>query len=101
LPPNKVTRSRESASAQIVPTAGQLQMNPRQLGDATYLGDGVYVSQDGYHVWLYTDNGIRVSNKIALDARVLEAFDEWRKSTNNKQKGKSHNDTRRVRGQGV
>jgi hypothetical protein len=42
-----------------------------------YLGDGVYVGFDGYHVWLYTDNGIQVTNKIALEPDVLDNFHSW------------------------
>jgi len=56
-------------------------MNPDDLTDKVYLGDGVYVGvgQGGYYVWLYTDNGISITNEIALEPTVLYAFDQWRK----------------------
>ena len=40
----------------------------------TFLGDGVYVDFDGYHVILTTENGIRATNIIYLDPHVLSAF---------------------------
>ena len=39
-----------------------------------YLGDGVYVREDGWHVWLVTFDGYRETNKVALDPDVLESF---------------------------
>lgn len=38
----------------------------------TYLGDGVYASFDGYQVWVYTSNGIRESERIALEPAVMK-----------------------------
>lgn len=38
-----------------------------------YLGDGVYVSFDGYHIWLDTRAQFPV-NKIALEPVVFEAL---------------------------
>ena len=35
-----------------------------------YLGDAVYVSFDGYQVWLSTTNGIGITNSIALEPPV-------------------------------
>jgi hypothetical protein len=46
-------------------------MNPDQLKKRFYLGDGVYIGHDGYRVWLYTDNGVEVTNQIAFDPIVL------------------------------
>lgn len=45
-----------------------------------YIGDGVYISHDGYHVWLHlTSTG---GQGIALAPYVLESFEaqvkEWR-----------------------
>ena len=62
-------------------------MNPADLENKAYLGDGVYVGHDGYHVWLYTDNGITVSNTIALEPPVLYTFDLWRKRFCERPKG--------------
>jgi hypothetical protein len=52
-------------------------MLPADLKAKMYLGDGVYVGHDEFHVWLYTDNGIEVTNKIALEPEVLAAFERW------------------------
>lgn len=43
----------------------------------TYLGDGVYAWYDGYHIWLTTENGIEITNRIALDPHVLRSFELW------------------------
>lgn len=42
-----------------------------------YLGDGVYASFDGYHIWLTTqrEGG---EHLIALDYDVLASLDEFR-----------------------
>jgi hypothetical protein len=37
-----------------------------------YLGDAVYVSFDGYQLWLCTSNGLTITNKIALEPAVYE-----------------------------
>lgn len=42
-----------------------------------YIGDGVYASFDGYHVWLTTENGYRVTNRIALEPPVLAALNRY------------------------
>jgi hypothetical protein len=44
-----------------------------------YLGDAVYASFDGYHIWLKTSNGIETTNKIALEPGVLNTLDVFRK----------------------
>lgn len=36
-----------------------------------YIGDGVYAEFDGYHIWLYTSNGVTDSDRIALEPEVL------------------------------
>jgi len=40
----------------------------------TYLGDSVYADYDGYHIWIYTDNGLGATNKIALEPNVYDAL---------------------------
>lgn len=30
----------------------------KELNNNDYIGDGLYVGDDGYHLWLYTHNGI-------------------------------------------
>ena len=42
-----------------------------------YLGDGLYVYHDGYHVWLYTSDGVEETNSVALEPAVLDAFNRW------------------------
>jgi hypothetical protein len=39
-----------------------------------YLGDGVYCRFDGYHIWLWTSNGLRDSDSIALEPHVLDSL---------------------------
>jgi len=45
----------------------------------TYLGDSVYADYDGYHIWLYTDNGFGATNKIALEPNVYNALIQFNK----------------------
>lgn len=47
--------------------------------DEIYLDDGVYANQDGYHIWLWTSNGIKNSQKIALEPNILNALFNYRK----------------------
>lgn len=42
-----------------------------------YLGDGVYVSFDGHYVWLTTEDGISITNTIALDGDVMGALFDY------------------------
>lgn len=41
----------------------------------SYLGEGVYVRYDGYHVVLTAEDGDRVSNRIFLDSDVLYSLE--------------------------
>jgi hypothetical protein len=43
---------------------------------ATYLGDAVYASFDGYHIWLHLDDH-RSRGLIALDPLVFEALKRY------------------------
>lgn len=47
--------------------------------DAEYLGDGLYVRFDGYQIWLTWENGIDVLDAVALEPRVLFAFEDYLK----------------------
>lgn len=38
---------------------------PPSIGE--YLSDGVYVSFDGFQLWLHVSNGIEVTSRVALD----------------------------------
>lgn len=39
-----------------------------------YLGDGVYADTNGFHIILTTSNGIEITNRIYLEAEVIEAL---------------------------
>ena len=41
----------------------------------TYLGDAVYASFDGYHIWLRTGDGN--NQRIALEPAVLHALIQY------------------------
>ena len=45
--------------------------------DSIYLGDGVYVSFDGYHIWLETDDGYGATNRIALEDTAFLALKRY------------------------
>jgi hypothetical protein len=42
--------------------------------NATYLGDGVYCWDDGYHLWISTERGIDQWVHIALEREVYDAL---------------------------
>ncbi len=46
--------------------------------DELYLGDAVYASFDGYHIWLRTSDGYRDTNRIGLEPAVLDALIKYR-----------------------
>ncbi len=49
----------------------------REGNEARYLGDGAYVSFDGFAFTLYTDDGISISNRVVIEPHsisVLLAF---------------------------
>ena len=39
-----------------------------------YIGDGVYVDFDGYHIVLTAENGVYATDTIALEPPVFEAL---------------------------
>jgi len=41
------------------------------MGNWKYLGDGLYVNFDGYHVKLVTGSHLEPTNEIFLDSHVL------------------------------
>jgi hypothetical protein len=43
----------------------------------TYLGDGLYVSHDGWQVELFAHDGIGKTNMVFLEPKVLERFLAW------------------------
>ena len=48
------------------------------MRDEIYLGDGVYAGQDGYHIWIWTSDGVTKGKPIALEPRVLDALSAYR-----------------------
>lgn len=50
-----------------------------KLPPEDYLGDGVYASFDGYHIWLDTRAQIPI-NRIALEPSVLAALNRYAKT---------------------
>jgi hypothetical protein len=45
-----------------------------------YLGDAVYAETDGHFLWLTTENGIEIRNRIALESSVLQALVDYLRS---------------------
>ena len=52
-------------------------MSAHIYGHAEYLGDAVYASFDGYHIWLPTGDGN--DQRIALESEVFRALIEYEK----------------------
>jgi hypothetical protein len=50
------------------------------LRDREYLGDAVYVGHDGFNVWLTTEDGVSITNQIALDPEVWKRLLKWRQT---------------------
>lgn len=42
-----------------------------------YLGDGVYATFDGYHVWLLTGSHDNPDNRVALELNVFQAVKKF------------------------
>jgi hypothetical protein len=49
-------------------------MSASATGRKTYLGDGAYVEFDGWSLWLTTENGVNVTNRICLEPEVYRAL---------------------------
>ena len=52
--------------------------------DGKYLGDGVYASHDGYHIWLAANH--HENKVIALEPAVLARLLDYVKSLKQRQK---------------
>ena len=50
-----------------------------KLAEPAYLGDGLYVSHDGWQVELFAHNGIFKTNQVFLEPEVLVAFEAYLK----------------------
>jgi hypothetical protein len=44
------------------------------MNENIYLGDGLYVSFDGYRIKLYASNGMIVTDEVFLEPDVLSYF---------------------------
>jgi hypothetical protein len=42
-----------------------------------YLGDGVYVNNDGFQLWLSTEDGLSTTNERALEPAVWKALKSY------------------------
>ncbi len=42
-----------------------------------YLGDGVYAEFDGFQMWIWTSNGERESERIAIEPQTMQALSEF------------------------
>jgi hypothetical protein len=47
------------------------------MKDQEYIGDGVYVGHDGWHIWLYANHHENPTDKIALEPEVYERLLAW------------------------
>ncbi len=72
----KIKEEKDLMETQYITT----EAAPRK--DKQYLGDGVYIANDGYHLVLTTENGIETTNTIYMDGNVVASFHryiEWLK----------------------
>lgn len=44
-----------------------------------YIGDGVYVTHDGYSFILTTENGIKTTNIIYLEPELIDMLNDYAK----------------------
>jgi hypothetical protein len=61
----------------IANTMAAFNITRSEAETVEYIGDSVYVSYDGYQVWLYTYNGLSVSDKIALEPPVMRSLIDY------------------------
>lgn len=50
-------------------------MSKKKETNETYLGDGLYASYDGWHIWLRTNEG----NEVALEPKVYRNLMDYQK----------------------
>lgn len=48
-----------------------------ELKDKIYVGDGVYLSNDGYHLVLTTEDAYGASNTIYLEPEMLKTIQNY------------------------
>jgi hypothetical protein len=61
----------------IANTMAAFNITRSEAETVEYIGDSVYASYDGYQVWLYTYNGLSVSDKIALEPPVMRSLIDY------------------------
>ena len=49
-----------------------------EIRDKIYLGDAVYAGHDGYHIWIWTSDGVTDDKPIALEPPVLDSLAAYR-----------------------
>lgn len=47
------------------------------MDNATYLGDGLYVTHTRWEIELFAHNGIEKTNRVFLDASALQRFQTY------------------------
>jgi hypothetical protein len=45
-----------------------------EIGEVIYLGDGLYAKFDGYHIEVYSWDGIKSNDRVFLDSSVRQAL---------------------------
>lgn len=50
---------------------------PLRTANKTYLGDGAYVREDGFNIWLTTEDGVEAQNTICMEPSVWNALLVW------------------------
>ena len=50
------------------------QNRPNPKFDKLYLGDGAYVTYDGFNVWITVFDGTATTEKVCLEPEVLKRF---------------------------
>lgn len=64
-----------ASEGEIIGAMERLGVGRKEAETVVYIGDGVYCSNDGYHIWLRTLEGAA----IALEPPVLDALDSYRR----------------------
>ena len=47
------------------------------MKEKRYLGDGLYATHDGYGVWLTSEDGVNVLNRVYLEPSVYGALKDY------------------------
>jgi hypothetical protein len=64
----------------LAATPGGNRMSATNLENRAYLGDSVYAGFDGYHIWLYLNNGEGGHNHIGLEPGVFRVLIDYVKN---------------------